>query len=105
MQDAIAADAGVEDGAVMAVEARGQNVRPAVIGIGGGSCAVGDGIPECDDCLAVAGGKDIDAGEEDPGGDVSGIGDGCGSGLIARADVAWSGWRSSGCRRLEWLWE
>ena len=55
------------------LEASGEDVGPAVVSVGGGAVAVGDGVTEGDDGGGAGGGEDVDRGDEVPVIDVMGI--------------------------------
>ena len=76
-EDAIAADAFVQDGEIpggrVVVQAGGKNVGPAVVQIVGGASSIGNGISEGHNrCCLRRDGLDIDAFEEKPGRDGGG---------------------------------
>ena len=76
VEDAVAADALVENakagGLFVGLEAAGENVGPAGVGVLGGEGAVGDGVAEGDDGGVGGGDFDVDAFEEWPRGDGGG---------------------------------
>lgn len=92
VEDAVAADAFVEDGEVcgllVGLEAAGEDVGPAGVGAGGAMGAVGDAIAKGDNGGAVAAGFDIDAFEKGPGGDLFGRVEGLGADDVAGRGVA-----------------
>ena len=91
MEDAAAADAGVEDGDAaglfVSVEAAGEDVGPAGVGVLRAVGSVGDAVPEGDDGGGVRWGADVHGFDEVPG--VAGLGGGevGGSDLVAGDDV------------------
>ncbi len=74
VEDAVAADADVEDaevgGGFVAVEAAGEEVGPALVGVGGAGGAIGDAVAEGYDGGGVVGGFDVDGLEEEPVGEL-----------------------------------
>jgi hypothetical protein len=92
VQDTVAADAFVEDGEVSCLlaglEAAGEDVGPAVVGVEGAVGPIGDAVSEGDDGGAVAAGEDVDAFEEGPVDDGCGAVEGCCAGDVAGGGVA-----------------
>ena len=74
----VAADAEVEDSDVARgggrLEARGEDVGPAIVAVGCGGVSVSDGVAEGDDGGRVGWGEDVDAGELIPVFDVLRVG-------------------------------
>jgi len=92
VEDAVAADAFVEDaevgGFLVGLEAAGEDVGPAGVGVAGAVGAVGDAVAEGDDGGGFIGGFDVDAFEEGPGVEFFGRVEGFGSDDVAGDDVA-----------------
>ena len=92
VQDAIAADALVEDaeagGALVGQQAACELVWPATVGIERNEGAVCDAVAEGDDGGAVRGDLDVDALDEGPGTDLSGAIEGFGADDVAGRGVA-----------------
>ena len=92
VQDAVAADALVEDGEVggvlVGLEAAGEDVGPAGVGVAGAVGAVGDAVSEGDDGGAVVGGFDVEAFEDGPGVDLFGVVELGGADDVAGSGVA-----------------
>ena len=91
VEEAIAADAFVEDGKVrgfwILLEALGENIGPAAVGVAGGERAVGDGVAEANDGGGVSGvGGDVDGLDEAPGINGARVGEGFGGGGVAFGD-------------------
>jgi hypothetical protein len=76
VKDAIAADAFVEDGEIggllIGLEATGEDVGPARVGVAGAECSIGDAVAEGDDGGAFGGDFDVEAFEEWPAVDFLG---------------------------------
>jgi hypothetical protein len=92
VEDAVATDALVQDaevrGLFVGLEAAGEDVGPAGVGVGGAVGAVGDAVAEGDDGGAVTVDFDVDAFEEGPGGDLFGRVEGLGADDVAGCGVA-----------------
>jgi hypothetical protein len=91
VQDAVAADALVEDSEIVGLfvgqQAAGQLVGPSTIGILRDECAVGDAVAEGDDSCAVRGDLDVNSLDEGPGADFAGVIEGLRSNHIAGRSV------------------
>ncbi len=76
VQDAVTTDALVEDaevgGLLVGLEASGEDVGPAGVGVASAVGTVGDAVSEGDDGGAVVGGFDVEAFEDGPGVDLFG---------------------------------
>ncbi len=86
VEDAVAADALVEDaesgGLVVGLQAAGEDVGPAGVGVAGAESAVGDAVAEGDDGGRAGWCENIDAFEEGPVGDLAGVAErGCADGI------------------------
>ncbi len=90
VQNAIAADAGIEDADSWSMhfqQTRRQHVRPPVVAVHRGVRAIGDRIAECDQRRGRFGVENLYAAEKHPGGDFDRIGEGRGRGLVARRNI------------------
>jgi len=69
-EQSIAADALIDNGnglrCGIGLEALGEQVRPAIVTVGGGAMSVGDGISEYDDGGGLRSGDNVDGGDEVP---------------------------------------
>lgn len=91
VEDAIAADALVEYaefvGLLVGLEAAGENVGPAGVGVAGAESAVGDAVAEGDDGGAVFVRENVDAFEEVPAEELLRVVERCGGDCVACGEV------------------